>query len=153
MPSPSADTKFVMSTLNFDDFGILKKDILQLNLLDLLFRYLRNHLTQHCSSISEDLHRFARNLQYMNAKLLFFLNNFLQASPKNNNRNNFAVICCKKLLNNNNNYAFVYRIFLANQCKSSDILEQCHVKWWLNYSRVYLKIWVYSKQILCQQMD
>ena len=32
----------------------------------------------HCSSISEDLHRFARNLQHLSAKLflLLFLNNF-----------------------------------------------------------------------------
>ena len=34
----------------------------QLNLheTDLLFRYLSHHLTWHCSSISEDLHRFAQ---------------------------------------------------------------------------------------------
>ena len=37
---------------------------------------------------------------------------------KNNNKNNFAFICCK---------------FLANLCKSSKILEHCHVKWWLKY--------------------
>ena len=71
---------------------------LQLNLheTDLLFRYLSHHLTWHCSSISEDLHRFARNLQHMNAKLflLLFLNNFKRAtpSPRNNNKNNFAFI-------------------------------------------------------------
>ena len=37
---------------------------------------------------------------------------------RNNKKNNFAFICCK---------------FLANLCKSSKILEQCHVKWWLKY--------------------
>ena len=40
---------------------------------------------------------------------------------RNNNKNNFASKCCK---------------FLANLFKSSEILEQCHVKWWLNY-RIY----------------
>jgi hypothetical protein len=38
---------------------------------------------------------------------------------RNNNKNNFASKCCK---------------FLANLCKSSEILEQCHIKWWLDYS-------------------
>ena len=37
---------------------------------------------------------------------------------RNNNKNNFARKCCK---------------FLANLCKSSEMLEQCHVKWWLKY--------------------
>ena len=37
---------------------------------------------------------------------------------RNNKKNNFALICCK---------------FLANLCKSSEILEQCHVNWWLKY--------------------
>ena len=37
---------------------------------------------------------------------------------RNNNKNNFSSKCCK---------------FLANLCKSSEILEQCYVKWWLNY--------------------
>ena len=37
---------------------------------------------------------------------------------RNNNKNNFSSKCCK---------------FLANLCKSSEILEQCHVKWWLKY--------------------
>ena len=73
------------------------KHKLQLNLheTDLLFQYLSHHLTWHCSSISEDLHRFARNLQHMNAKLflLLFLNNFKQATPRNNNKTNFLQIC------------------------------------------------------------
>ena len=36
-------------------------DFVQLNLheTDLSFRYLSHHLTWHCSSISEDLHKFA----------------------------------------------------------------------------------------------
>ena len=37
---------------------------------------------------------------------------------RNNNKNNFASKCCK---------------FLANMCKSSEIPEQCQVKWWLEY--------------------
>ena len=37
------------------------------------------------------------------------------------NNNNFGSKCCK---------------YLANLCKSSEILEQCHVKWWLGY-RIY----------------
>ena len=38
--------------------------MLQLNLYetDLLFRYLSHHLTWHCSSIYEDLHRFERKI-------------------------------------------------------------------------------------------
>ena len=40
---------------------------------------------------------------------------------RNNNKNNFASKCCK---------------FLANLRKSLEILEQCHVKWWLDY-RIY----------------
>ena len=65
-----------------------------------------------------NLHKFARNLQYMNPKLFLFL---LQGVTRlklfrNNNENNFAFICCK---------------FLANLCKSSEILKQCHVNWGL----------------------
>ena len=37
---------------------------------------------------------------------------------RNNKKNNFASKCCK---------------FLANLCKSSEILEHCHGKWWLKY--------------------
>ena len=37
---------------------------------------------------------------------------------RNNNKNNFVSKCYK---------------FLANLCKSSEILEHCHVKWWLKY--------------------
>ena len=35
--------------------------------------------------------------------------------------------------NNKNNVASKYCKFLANLCKFSEILEQCHVKWWLKY--------------------
>ena len=44
-----------------------KTCFVQLNLheTDLLFWYLSHHLTWQCSSISEDLHRFARNLQHL----------------------------------------------------------------------------------------
>ena len=37
---------------------------------------------------------------------------------RSNNKNNFARKCCK---------------FLANLCKSSEILEHCHVQWWIKY--------------------
>ena len=90
----------------------VKTSGLQLNLheTDLLFWYLSHHLTWHCFSISEDLHRFARNLQHMNIKLflLLFLNNFKCATPRNNNKNNFA---------------FIFYKFLANLFKFSEILE------------------------------
>ena len=41
-------------------------------------------MTSYCFRISEDLHRFARNLQHMSAKLflLLFLNNFRRATCK-----------------------------------------------------------------------
>ena len=62
----------------------LHYNFLQLNLYqtDLLFWYLSHHLTWHCSSISEYLHRFARNLQHLLAKLflLLFLNSFRRAT-------------------------------------------------------------------------
>jgi hypothetical protein len=54
--------------------------------------------------------RISENLQHMNATLFLLL--FL------NSKNNFALKSCK---------------CLANLCKSSEILEQCHVKWWLKY--------------------
>ena len=38
---------------------------------------------------------------------------------RNNNKNNFVFKCCK---------------FLANLCKSSEILKQYDVKWWFNYT-------------------
>ena len=49
----------------------------QLNLheTDLLFRYLSHHLARRCSSIYEDLHRFANFF-------LLFLNNFAYGAPK-----------------------------------------------------------------------
>ena len=66
--------------------------------------YISPQLAWHCFSISEDLHRFARNLQHMNAKLfsLLFLNNFKRVTPWSKNKNNFGFIYCK---------------FLANLCK------------------------------------
>ena len=78
--------------------------LLNLHETDLLFRYLSHHLTWHCSSISEDLHRFARNLQHMNAKLFLLL---------------FLGVASLKLfrINNKNNFAFIYCKFLVNLCK------------------------------------
>ena len=45
---------------------------------------------------------------------------------RNNNKNNFVSKCCK---------------FLANLCKSLEILEQCHVKWWLKYRNNRSVLW------------
>ena len=50
-------------------------------------------------------------------KIVFFIVSE-QFYYRKNNKNNFASKCCK---------------FLANLCKSSEILEQCYVKWWLKY--------------------
>ena len=41
---------------------------LQLNIIhqtDLLFWYLNHHLTRHCSSVHEDLHRYARKIVFV----------------------------------------------------------------------------------------
>ena len=73
--------------------------------------------------------------------LLFLLRNLLKQSLKlfrNNDKNNFASKCCN---------------FFANLCKSSEILEQCHVNWWLDY-RIYgsvsysfsCNLWKYNMQ-------
>ena len=53
-----------------------------------------HYLTWHCSSISEDLHRFARYLQHLLPKLflLLILNNFKLTTPRNDNQNNFAFV-------------------------------------------------------------
>ena len=67
-------------------------------------------MTWNCSSISEDLHRFARKIVFVIVSEQFYY--------RNNNKNNFVSICCK---------------FLSNLCKSSEILEHCHVKWWRKY--------------------
>ena len=78
--------------------------LISMRLIYYVFRYLRHYLTWQCSSISEDLGRFARNFQHLSAKLflLLFLNNFRPATHKivrNNNITNFALICCKFLAN------------------------------------------------------
>ena len=57
-----------------------------------------------------------------------FLSHFKRATPRNNNKKDFAFICCK---------------FLANLCKFSEILEQCHIKWWLKYRSNWLVSWTY----------
>ena len=80
-------------------------------------------LTSDYFRIFEDFHRFARNLQNMRTKLFFycFWTILWVARLKlfrNNNKNNSALNFCK---------------FLANLCKYLEVLEQCHVKWWLNY--------------------
>ena len=51
----------------------------------------------------------------------------------------FAQICFSTKLftnNNKNNFANKWSKILANLCKSSEILGQCHVKWLLDY-RIY----------------
>ena len=45
-------------------------------------------------------------------------------------QNCFCYCFCTILLHN---FASKFCKFLANLCKSSEILEQCHVKWWLKY--------------------
>ena len=50
-------------------------------------------------------------------KIVFVIDSVVKLF-RNNTENNFALIRCK---------------FLANLCKSSEIVEQCHVKWWLGY--------------------
>ena len=88
------------------------KGLVQLNEYetDPYFLQLGHHLTLNCSSISEDLHRFARNFKHKNSKLYLLL--FLGIAGlklfRNNNKSNFAFICSK---------------FPANLCKSSGILE------------------------------
>ena len=59
---------------------------LQLNLhqTNLLFRYLSHHLTWHCSSIYEDLHRYARKIVFVIVECLKLF--------RNNNKNNCASI-------------------------------------------------------------
>ena len=91
---------------------ILKKMInecIQLNEYetDPYFLQSSHHLTWYCSSISEDLHRFARNLQHLLPKLflLLFLNyrnnkkKTILWAKRNNSKNNFASKCCKFLAN------------------------------------------------------
>ena len=81
--------------------GSLNSFRLQLNLheTDLFYRYPSHHLTWHCSTISEDLHRFARNLQHLSANLflLLFLNNFTTETIRKTilgaNAANFLQIC------------------------------------------------------------
>ena len=85
----------------FADYDLTKSFYIQLNLheTDLLFQYLSHHLTWQCSSISEDLHRFARNLQHLLSKLflLLFLNNFITETIAKTilwaNAANFLQIC------------------------------------------------------------
>ena len=70
-----------------------------------LFQYFWR-FTQICKKFAA----FARKIVFVIVSEQFYY--------RNNNKNNFVSKCCK---------------FLANLCKSSEILEQCHVKWWLKY--------------------
>jgi hypothetical protein len=80
-----------------------------------------HHLTIYCFRISENLHEIC-SIWAQNCFCYCFWTILQQLASlklfRNNNKNNFALKCCK---------------FLANLCKSSEILEQCHVKWWLKY--------------------
>ena len=49
--------------------------------------------------------------------------------------------------NNKNNFVSKFSKFLANLCKSSEILEQCHVNWWLDY-----RIFIYLAVLICQNI-
>ena len=107
-------------------FNLIQNFLIQLNLheTDLLFRYLRHHLTWHCSSISEDLHRFARNLQHMNTKLflLLFLNNFttetITRTILRTNAANFWQICA--------DLQKYWNIAMSNDGSSIEIIDQSH---------------------------
>ena len=70
-----------------------------------LFQYFWR-FTQICKKFAA----FARKIVFVIVSEQFYY--------RNNNKNNFVSKCCK---------------FLANLCKSSEILEHCHVKWWLKY--------------------
>ena len=98
----------------------------QLNLhkTDLLFRYLSHHLTWHCSSIYEDLHRFTQICPYMIIKLflLLFLNSFrpstLTKTILRSDAANFLQICAnlQKYWNN----------AMSNYGLSIEIIDQSH---------------------------
>ena len=99
---------------------------LQLNLheTNLSCRYLCHHLTQHCSSISKDLHRFARNLQHLLAKLflLLLLNNFTTETITKTllraNATNILQICANLQKQWNN--------AMSNDGSSIEIIDQSH---------------------------
>ena len=83
-----------------------------------------HHLTWHCFSISEDLHRFARNLQHMNAKLflLLFLNNFTAETITKTvfqaNVANLLQICV--------NLQKYWNIAMSNYGSSIEMIDQSH---------------------------
>ena len=91
---------------------------LQLNLheTNLLFQYLSHHLTWHCSSIYEDLHRFAQ-IKTQNCFCYCF----------------WTILGAQliKLFTE----AITKTVLRSNLCKSSKILKQYDVKWWLNYRK------------------
>ena len=90
-------------------------NLFQLNLheTDLLFRYLSHHLTWHCFSISEDLHRFAA-FACKFVCCYCFCGKIVQKQQQKQFCLHMLQISCKSV-------------------KSSEILEQCHVKLWLKY--------------------
>ena len=55
------------SLICLSHFPVIMKYSVQLNLhkTDLLFRYLSHHLTWHCSSIYEDLHRYDHKIVFV----------------------------------------------------------------------------------------
>ena len=79
---------------NFWSFSSIS-EVIQLNIheTNLIFQYLSHYLTWHCSSISEDLHRFARNLKHLLAKLFLFCSKTIVKSIFQANAANFLQIC------------------------------------------------------------
>ena len=58
-PEKKGRTKYYFLFLSMGQYSLISMRLIY------YFRYLSHHLTWHCSSISEDLHRFARDLQHL----------------------------------------------------------------------------------------
>ena len=85
----------------------------------------------HFSSISEDLHRFARNLQHLSAKLFLLL--FL---------NNFVLICCKSSCANLHKY---WNNAMTNDGSSIEIIDQvCNHEVRRHRSKVQIDILLFA---------
>ena len=88
---------------------------------DLLFRYLSHHLKWHCSSIYEDLHRFAQ-IWAKNCFIIVVLLNLF----RNNNKNNFALISVQIFINTG-----------SNDGLSIEIIDQSHG----DIAEILFRIW------------
>ena len=82
-----------------------------------------------CFLICWYLHRFTRNLQYMNAKLflLLILNNFKLATPRNNNKNNFpfAAIFLQICVN----FQKYWSTVMSNDGLIRENIDLLHIHW------------------------